>query len=301
MAKIGKVFDSFKKGIELCDKYSAKIQSAISHGKSAVEKGKQFLDSEDGKATLGFIKDNFSKNNSPENENNNKESNISEKQRATGLDFTTVLNAVNKAKEIYDEDVKETVASFQEKNECSINISESEENEKTDEPIEKEERAVEPQVMMGRSEETTDTFFEDKRDELLDAAKQGVMNLHNPEEVLSALCKLQSVANETIKYAEEQETKRVEIIAKKDVAIEKIKVIESCIKDYLEKTFDERRSIFEKQFECVDSALKTGNLELLALSLNSINSLAAQSPFKALADVVAVQKNLLDTNTEWDI
>lgn len=61
------------------------------------------------------------------------------------------------------------------------------------------------------------------------------MNLHNPEEVLNALCKLQSVANETIKYAEEQETKRVEINAKKDVAIEKIKTIERCIKDYLEK------------------------------------------------------------------
>ena len=127
------------------------------------------------------------------------------------------------------------------------------------------------------------------------------MNLHNPEEVLNALCKLQSVANETIKYAEEQETKRVEISAKKDVAIEKIKTIERCIKDYLEKTFDERRSIFAKEFECVDAALKTGNLELLSVSLNSINSLAAQSPFKALADVAAVQKNLLDTNTEWDI
>lgn len=287
MAKIGKVFDSLKKGIELCDKYGAKIQSAISHGKSAVEKGKQFLDSEDGKATLGFVKDKFSKAKS-----SNSEEKISKQD--TNLNFANVLNAVNKAKEIYDEDIKEAVVGFQEENDL-VNKGENgplnEVNEQTFESTEVYET----------HEEKEDTFFEDKRDELIDAAKQGLSNLHNPEEVLGALCKLQSVANETIKYAEEQETKRVEINAKKDIAIEKIKAIESCIKDYLEKTFDERRSIFEKQFECVDAALKTGNLELLAVSLNSINSLAAQSPFKALADVAAVQKNLLDTNTEWDI
>lgn len=287
MAKIGKVFDSLKKGIELCDKYGAKIQSAISHGKSAVEKGKQFLDSEDGKATLGFVKDKFSKAKS-----SNSEEKISNQD--TNLNFTNVLNAVNKVKEIYDEDIKEAVVGFQEENDLV--------NKGEDGPLnEVNEQTIESTEVYETHEEKEDTFFEDKRDELIDAAKQGLSNLHNPEEVLGALCKLQSIANETIKYAEEQETKRVEINAKKDIAIEKIKAIESCIKDYLEKTFDGRRSIFEKQFECVDAALKTGNLELLAVSLNSINSLAAQSPFKALADVAAVQKNLLDTNTEWDI
>lgn len=298
MAKIGKVFDTLKKGIILWDKHGGKIQSAISHGKNAVEKGKEFFDSEDGITTLGFVKEKFFKNKSSKRDGSGcQEPNKVDESAASDLNFGTILNAMNKAKEIYDQEIKVAVADFQEK----IEPAEQEEKKEDDISATEIEEVIEANDASNELVKKEDTFFEDKRDELLDAAKQCVMNLNNPEEVLNAFCKLQSVANETIKYAEEQETKRAEINARKDVAIEKIKVIETCIKDYLEKTFDERRSIFEKQFECVDAALKTGNLELLAASLNSINSLAAQSPFKALADVAAVQKKLLDTNTEWDI
>jgi len=51
----------------------------------------------------------------------------------------------------------------------------------------------------------------------------------------------------------------------------------------------------------VDAALRTGNNEMLAMSLNSINSLAASSPFKNLADINQVQQALGDSDTEWDI
>lgn len=146
-----------------------------------------------------------------------------------------------------------------------------------------------------------DTFFENSLNTLLTASQNGFLNLDNPEEVLRAFNTLQMVANETIKYVEEQETKRVEINAQRDIAIEKIRVIEKAITTYLEKTFDERRFIFSKQFDAVDAALKTNNTEQLAISLNSINSLAAQSPFKALSDLKSVQKQLLESDNEWDI
>ncbi len=67
------------------------------------------------------------------------------------------------------------------------------------------------------------------------------------------------------------------------------------------KTFDERSAIFSKQFEVVDEALRTGNTEMLALSLQSINALAAQSPFKSLADIGQVKQALTAGDTEWDI
>ena len=250
------MFDKLKKAKAFWDKHGSKIQSALIHGKNVVEKGKEFLASEDGQKALNFAKEKLRRQNGDEIH-----SNEDEKKDSKDDESNDDLN---------DKKVGEDIVDVQ----------------------------AEPII---EKDESQDTFFEDKRDELVDAAKRGLMNLNNPEEVLNALCKLQSVANETIKYTEEQETKRVEINAKKEVAIEKIKTIERCIKDYLDKTFDERRSIFAKEFECVDAALKTGNLELLSVSLSSINSLAAQSPFKALADVAAVQKNLLDTNTEWDI
>ena len=123
----------------------------------------------------------------------------------------------------------------------------------------------------------------------------------NPEQVKLALTTLKNVAEETVRYSIEQETRREEIRAMKDVAIARIQAIQQCIQTYMEKTFDERSAIFAKQFECVDAALKSGDNDMLALSLNSINSLAASSPFKNLADINQVQKSLTSSDTEWDI
>lgn len=144
-----------------------------------------------------------------------------------------------------------------------------------------------------------DTFFEDKMDHLLDTVKS--TDPKNPQEVMAALATLTQVSNETIQYVAEQETKREEIRAKRDVAIERIHAMNDNIKLYLEKTFDERSAIFAKQFECVDTALRDGNTEMLALTLNNINALAASSPFKNLADIKQVQQALSAGNTEWDV
>lgn len=123
----------------------------------------------------------------------------------------------------------------------------------------------------------------------------------SPEDVERALRILGEVAQDTIKYTEEQETKREEIRAMRDTAIAQINAMKECVQTYLEKTFDERSAIFAKQFEVVDSALLSGDNEMLASGLNSINALAASSPFKNLADVTAVQKSLTSSDTEWDI
>ena len=147
--------------------------------------------------------------------------------------------------------------------------------------------------------EEEDTFFEDNLDNLWDTVKN--TDPKNPQEVMAALATLTQVSNETIKYVAEQETKREEIRAERDVAIARIHAMSDNIKFYLEKTFDERSAIFAKQFECVDAALRDGNTEMLALTLNNINSLAASSPFKNLADINQVQQALGDGETEWDI
>ncbi len=156
-----------------------------------------------------------------------------------------------------------------------------------------------PDAESGTEGEEEDTFFEDKLDNLWDTVKN--TDPKNPQEVMAAIATLTQVSNETIQYVAEQETKREEIRAKRDVAIAHIHAMSDNIKLYLEKTFDERSAIFAKQFECVDAALRTGNNEMLAMSLNSINSLAASSPFKNLADINQVQQALGDSSTEWDI
>ena len=123
----------------------------------------------------------------------------------------------------------------------------------------------------------------------------------NPEDVERALRILGEVAQDTIKYAEEQETKREEIRAMRDTAIAQVNAMRDVVQTYLEKSFDERASLFAEQFKCVDAALRSGDNEMLSISLNSINTLAASSPFKNLADLNNVTKALTDSNTEWDI
>ena len=171
---------------------------------------------------------------------------------------------------------------------------------------ENEDMVEEPEYLPEADPETDDemdveedTFFEDKLGDLMDTVKN--TNPTNPQEVMAAIAALTQVSNETIQYVAEQETKREEICAERDVAIARIHAMSDNIKLYLEKTFDERSAIFAKQFECVDAALREGNTEMLAMTLNSINSLAASSPFKNLADINQVQQALSDGDTEWDI
>ena len=106
---------------------------------------------------------------------------------------------------------------------------------------------------------------------------------------------------DTTKFIAEQETKQVEIRAKRDVAIAKIDRVTNLIKDYLDKTFDERKTVFNKQFEVVDEALRRGDNQMLMLGLTNINQLAAQSPFKNLADINEFQKALMDDDAVFDI
>ena len=87
----------------------------------------------------------------------------------------------------------------------------------------------------------------------------------------------------------------------RDTAIAQINAMKECVQAYLEKTFDARSAIFAKQFDVVDAALSSGDNEMLASGLNSINALAASSPFKNLADIAAVKQSLSSSDTEWDI
>lgn len=99
------------------------------------------------------------------------------------------------------------------------------------------------------------------------------------------------------KFCEEQKTKRAQIRAQTQVAIHQIDTVRDFLKDYLQRSFDERRHIFDKEFEVVDKCLASGDIQALAITLNSITNLAQSSPFKALADLGSVRKTLENKGT----
>ena len=105
---------------------------------------------------------------------------------------------------------------------------------------------------------------------------------------------------EVAKFCEEQRTKRAEMRARAQVAIHQIDAVREFLQSYLDKTFDERRMLFAKEFEIVDKCLATGNVQALAVSLNAITDLAKSSPFKALADIKSV-RNAIENHSTFDI
>ena len=143
----------------------------------------------------------------------------------------------------------------------------------------------------------------EEEDELIDNTRDKLCgrSLSSPAEVLSTIKAFTEAATDAVKFCEVQETKREEIRANRDARIKQLEVQRDIIMNYLDRSFDERRYLFEKHFKIVDHALMTGNTEELTSSLQSINDLAKSSPFKALADLGNVQNTLNRPNSTFDI
>lgn len=125
--------------------------------------------------------------------------------------------------------------------------------------------------------------------------------VRNPIEAVSVLKDLVNMVGEVSKFTEVEKTKRREIEAERDMYISKINAQKEVMLAYLDKTFDERKKNFDKLFQIVDYALATNNTQALAMGLDSINQLAASSPFKDLASIESTQKALEDKDHIWDI
>ena len=139
-----------------------------------------------------------------------------------------------------------------------------------------------------------------KESESLELAITGVGYLKVPGDVTAMIGEMARQANETIRFCEEQKTIRAEIRANADVEITKINAMADMVRDYLKRSFDERAGLFDNYFSVLDKALESGDNTLVAQTLQSINSLAASSPFKDLADLGKVSTMLAERG-EWDI
>ena len=146
-------------------------------------------------------------------------------------------------------------------------------------------------------EEMTDEEDEQFVNDVIGAIK---LDFSTPVAAAESFDRFVRVTEEVAKFSELQKTKRIQIRADAEVAIKKVEAMRDVLKQYLEKSFDERSTIFMKQFEVVDKALATGDNAMLSMGLTAINELAASSPFKALADINSVQQMLTD-DSELDI
>jgi hypothetical protein len=153
-------------------------------------------------------------------------------------------------------------------------------------------------VVSDNMTEEQEQAFEEKISNKL--IKVGISTIRNPKEAVEVVKTLINVAGEVRKFEELQITKRVAIQSEKEKALAIIEMQKKILMTYLEKTFDERKDVFAKQFQVVDDAIQKGNIQQLAIGLDSINKLASTSPFKDLSSIEQVGKALDDKNHVWD-
>jgi len=121
-----------------------------------------------------------------------------------------------------------------------------------------------------------------------------------PAAMLCCVQQLSTQYSDLLQVREEEITKREQIQAKKEMVLSQISTIKEMFITYMDKSFDERKENFARFFDVVDTALENDNMRALQMGLQSINQLAAESPFKAIADMnILVQT--MDANDELDI
>ena len=85
---------------------------------------------------------------------------------------------------------------------------------------------------------------------------------------------------EYLRVAEQENTKRTEILAKRDVALATVRAQRDSFMKLMHYTFQERAAVIQKQFEALDHALANNNAEIVTASLNAMVSVIKTSPFK---------------------
>lgn len=165
-------------------------------------------------------------------------------------------------------------------------------------PLEAEAEPTEKDEVCIMQEENLES--DSKESKNIDFSIAGMGSLSAPVEVVTTISEMVRQANETMRFCEEQKTIRTEIRANAAVEINKINAMANMVRDYLKRSFDERAGLFDNYFSVLDKALEGGDNTLVVQTLQAINSLAASSPFKALADLGKVS-TMLAEGSEWDI
>jgi hypothetical protein len=87
--------------------------------------------------------------------------------------------------------------------------------------------------------------------------------------------------------SEQEQTKRENIRAYRDINVKAIEENSVILKDYLEKTFAERAYAIQEMFDRLDKGIESGDTQLMALTIGAIVDITKQSPLEAAKQLIA--------------
>lgn len=106
-----------------------------------------------------------------------------------------------------------------------------------------------------------------------------------PAHVVDGVKGMVSDVTDYLKVAQQEETKRTEITAKRDVALASIQAQRETISELIQFTFQERAATLQKQFDVLDQAMAQGNAAIVDSSLKSMVAVIQSSPFKSIQEM----------------
>jgi len=106
-----------------------------------------------------------------------------------------------------------------------------------------------------------------------------------PAHVVDGVTNVVSSITDYMKVAEQEETKRTEIRAKRDVALAAIQAQRDTVMEMIRYTFQERAMVLQKHFEVLDKALAAGQTDLVHTSLSGMVTVIQSSPFKNMREM----------------
>ncbi|KHO63569.1 hypothetical protein [Pseudomonas flexibilis] len=106
-----------------------------------------------------------------------------------------------------------------------------------------------------------------------------------PVHVVSGVTDLVGQVTDYLKIAEQEQTRRTDIIAKRDVALAAMQHQREIMSEMIRFTFQERAAVLQKQFQALDQALAENRPELVNAALNSMVNVIQSSPFKSVQEM----------------
>lgn len=107
-----------------------------------------------------------------------------------------------------------------------------------------------------------------------------------PMQLKQAVTDVLEQVMELRRIREIEQTKRVEIIARKETAIAAINAQKEVILECMRHTFAERAAVLQANFKALDYALECGDTTKLSMALGSMVQVIQTSPFQAIQQIV---------------
>lgn len=121
----------------------------------------------------------------------------------------------------------------------------------------------------------------------------------SPAMAADAFQSLQTAFFDYKKTVAVEQTKRLDISARRDVELGKIQAQKEILELYLKESFKERSKQIEGLFLALDKGIDCGNMEVVGAAMSSIVAIAKESPLAQATKAIADLRNPDVKSIDW--